>query len=475
MSRASRQRLREAKLRQPKKKFRRLILVAVAFIAVSVFAWIYFHPKTKSILAAAHDPSKPRTLKELMALSPADLDKVDIGLMNLLCAEGLPGSENLDVQDCLKKLDGMADYVKLETQRHEYRFREHPEEFKNSRLFFEMDMLGTILVQDLHIQYNPAIALPMLDGKIPTQAVNANSKDIYIHGLLSENHYGTCASMPVLYVAIARRLGYPVSLAATKIHRYVYCQDLNGKHFNVEATMTQGFLTPPDEDYTNGPLTCTAEEVKDYGWLRPMSSKEVLGDFLDNRAVCLGDAKRYAEAKEMFLFSANCFPETPLRKAGLQTDLENLKEAPLGDKVDDWQSQIPTWEVPAGSKHDYLEGRKIQVRYFVGVCLDESASEKAMADLKAEIAEYQRQMALTNSAPGFMERGLILDISNKAGQELRIPAVILPPPLNRDNILPDSIANVNFDDRELVMNTLWRHYKDVTVDWPSQPALLPQH
>jgi hypothetical protein len=156
----------------------------------------------------------------------------------------------------------------------------------------------------------------------------------------------------------------------------------------------------------------------------------------------------------------------------------SLGNSPLGDKIDDWQSQIPTWEVPAGSKHDYLEGRKIQVRYFVGVCPDAAVSERAMDDLKAEIAEYRRRMALTNSAPGFVERGMILDIFNKSGQELQIPAVILPPPLNRDNLLPeswDSIASVNFDDPELVMNTLWRHYKEVTVDWASQPALLPQH
>src|ERR1019366_3027017 len=180
MSRQSRQRLRETKQRPRKKKSRWVVLVlAVLFIAAGVFAWIRFHPKAKEILAAAtHNPSQPQTLKELLALSPAELEKCDIGLMNLLCAKGLAGAENLDVQDCLKKLDGMADYVKSETERHAYRFREHPEEFRNSEAYFRMDMLGTILVQDLGIQYNPAIAFPQLDGKIPTMAAAANSKDV---------------------------------------------------------------------------------------------------------------------------------------------------------------------------------------------------------------------------------------------------------------------------------------------------------
>ena len=80
--------------------------------------------------------------------------------MNLLCAEGLPGAENLNVQDCLKNLNDWAAQVKQETQRHEYHFNEHPEQFRNSLGYYRMMMLGTVLVQDLGIQYNPQLALP---------------------------------------------------------------------------------------------------------------------------------------------------------------------------------------------------------------------------------------------------------------------------------------------------------------------------
>jgi hypothetical protein len=399
--------------------------------------------------------------------------------MNLLCAEGLPGSENLDLQDCLKKLDGMADYVKRETQRHEYRFREHPEDFKNSEAYFRMDMLGTILVQDLGIQYNPAIALPQLDGKIPTMASAANSKDMFIHGLLGESHLGTCASMPVLYVAIARRLGYPVNLAAAKMHYYVRYEDWNNKHLNIEATSTQGFFTPTDDEYKNGQLPCTDEEIKEYGWLRPLTNKELLGNFLETRGICLGDTKRYAEAKEMFLFSSSCFPETPLRKASLQTELQNLKDAPLGDKIDDWRNQIASWEMPQGARYYYFENRKIQVRYFVGLCPDAVASGKAVDDLRAELAEYARQMTLTNPAAEFLDHGQhVLGLVDKAGQRLRLAAESLPPPLNNGTTPQDylnCIGKMNFKDEGLVMDALWQHYKDVTTDWSNQPPLLPQH
>src|ERR1035437_2435939 len=226
MSRESRQRLREAapqrqNLFARRKRIRRILpVIAIACIATGIVVWNRLRPqlqKTSQIVARHPSPFKqPRTFKELLALPTAQLERCDIGLVNLLCAEGLPGAEELEVQTCLKKLDNWAEQVRVETDRHYYRFREHPEEYRNSLGYYRMMMLGTVLVQDLGIRYNPDLALPQMDGKIPTLAQGANSKDVYIHGLLGGNRFGTCASMPVLVVAIGRRLGYPLNLAGAK-------------------------------------------------------------------------------------------------------------------------------------------------------------------------------------------------------------------------------------------------------------------
>lgn len=64
----------------------------------------------------------PHTLVELLALQPDELEDVDIGLMNLLCAEGLSGSESLDLTNYFARLDGIAKRVEFETKRHLYRF-----------------------------------------------------------------------------------------------------------------------------------------------------------------------------------------------------------------------------------------------------------------------------------------------------------------------------------------------------------------
>ena len=50
----------------------------------------------------------PETYAELTSLPTGKLEQLDIALMNLLCAEGLPGAENLDVEECLDVLESFG-------------------------------------------------------------------------------------------------------------------------------------------------------------------------------------------------------------------------------------------------------------------------------------------------------------------------------------------------------------------------------
>ncbi|MEI8290000.1 MAG: hypothetical protein WCH99_11055 [Verrucomicrobiota bacterium] len=75
-------------------------------------------PATKSTeMAKPNTFTQSQTLAELLALKPDELEKVDIGLIDLLCAEGLRGSEDLNVQQSVKTLDILAEHVKAETER----------------------------------------------------------------------------------------------------------------------------------------------------------------------------------------------------------------------------------------------------------------------------------------------------------------------------------------------------------------------
>lgn len=481
MSKESRQRLREEVKQHEKrlthrKKFCWILPIFVVVVAGSLI-WHHLRSQPKIVRIVAKQPApfrQPRTFKELLALPPEQLERCDIGLINLLCAEGLPGAENLDVQGCLKTLDEWAQQVKFETQRHEYRFNEHPEQFRNSYGYYRMMMLGTVLAQDLGIRYNPELALPQLDGKIPTLTQGANSKDVFIHGLLGGSHLGTCASMPVLVVTIGRRLGYPVNLAGAKYHLFVRYEDYNGKHFNVEPTVTAGFLTPTDEDYKNGQFKTTDEEIKGYSWLRPLSNREVLSDFLNTRAICLGDAKRYDEARQTFLLSASFWQETPQRKKSLDYYLKIVSDAPNGDKWDALWDEIEKLGVPEGSRSAYFDNRKAQVHYFMNDNTNWSAIDEAANDLKSELAEYRKQVSTDDPAlMSYQQHVLRLDL--KSGKVVRLPAEVLPPPLNRDTIPEEYLSRVeqfDLENSDAIIAEFWNHYKQ-TPDWMNQTSFLP--
>ena len=464
----------------------RWLFIALAlplFVALAVLAHSHFSPKSP-LSAAASTSAKTNqlpTVEQLLSMSPAELEKCDIALIDLVCAQGLRGSEQLDIRECLNTLDGWAEQVKWETQRHAYRYNEHPEEYKHSIGRYRMNMLGAILVQDLGTHYNPDRRFELAQGKPPTMAWNTDSKDIFIHGLLSGNHEGTCSSMPVLYVAIGRRLGYPVSLATTKMHIYVRYEEPNGGHFNVEATMEKGFLTPTEEDYTTDIFQCTPEEVRGFGWLRPISNAEAFGHLLLHRGTCLALVRRYREARQTYAAAWRYFADTPQEREAKQEYMHDLDLAPFGDKVDDLRNEVKGLSVPDGSKFAYFHNRKGQVNYFLGDNTNWPSMELAVDDLKREVAVYVKHLASAPAAAGPVaveENAHVLELTAKSGKRLLLPAAGLPPPLNRGEIPPgflESISRLDLQDEGLVWDTLWTHYKDTTPGWMAQAAQLPMH
>jgi len=66
------------------------------------------------------------TLGRLMEMTPDELAGVDVAETNLLCAQDLPGAENLDIRAALETLDQRADHVEMETRRNWHRFKDNP-------------------------------------------------------------------------------------------------------------------------------------------------------------------------------------------------------------------------------------------------------------------------------------------------------------------------------------------------------------
>jgi hypothetical protein len=250
---------------------------------------------TESIPAEAHADELTLCRKLERMASKTDYD---IAAINLLAAKGLPGSEKLDVEKALKTLDLWATWVKRETDRHLYKFKQSPESFHNSEEYFRILMMVTVLQQDFKVKYHtsPEKRAGIEGVKQGDYSFYSDSKDLFIHGAASYDygHQGTCASLPVLYVAIGRRLGYPLKLVTCKRHVFARWEDKKQK-FNIEAT-SKGLNCFPDQEYREWPLPISDEEMKTGMFLKSLSPEGELAIFLGLRGL---SHKRHGKTKEL--------------------------------------------------------------------------------------------------------------------------------------------------------------------------------
>jgi hypothetical protein len=296
MSKYKEQRLKQIEgERQQRAKRRRWMVAVAAMVTLSAGAAIWHRnanaPKANAISKTS--TNEKWTLAALLALKPHQLEDLDIGLTNLLCAEGLRGSENLDLDKSLNRLDEMATRVRLETERNMHRFRSKPTEYANSEPYYCMAMLVTVLQQDFGIIYNPDRVTPV--GVFESNdKFFADSRDVFIHGLTGETKSGTCSSLPAFYIAVGRRLKYPLSLVSAKNHLFVRWEDQETR-LNIEAAGV-GMNTYDDAHYRKWPYPMTAQEEKDNGFIKRMTAAEECAVFLSTRGQCLMAAGRSDEA-----------------------------------------------------------------------------------------------------------------------------------------------------------------------------------
>ncbi|NOS72524.1 MAG: hypothetical protein HOP33_21705 [Verrucomicrobia bacterium] len=256
----------------------------------------------------------------MLAIPASDIGKHDIAVLNLLSAQGLPGSENINTEKCSATLDQWAARVKSETERHLYRFRNNPAEYENSEAYFRMLMMAVVVYEDFGVRYNPERLAPP-----PSRAANdhffADSRDIFLHGLIGDRRMGTCSSMPVLYAALGRRLGYPLKLVTTKAHLFLRWED-GKERFDLEAT-GQGMDRYDDEHFKRFPFPVTEEEIQAEGYMKSLTAAEELAVFLSIRGMCLMETGRFGEAKDAFGAAAKLAPSC--RTYGVMRDEMNQK------------------------------------------------------------------------------------------------------------------------------------------------------
>jgi tetratricopeptide (TPR) repeat protein len=363
MSKNSKKRRRQVEnleISSEKRSVHRVALpLTVAVICVTTliaFFYLESKPKPKSISPAAKKfdlvkySRKANKIRDLLAMTPDQLQEVDIAEMNLLCAIGLPGAEKIDIDRCLAKLDEWAAKVRFETNRHLYRVTDqrYADHYRQSESYFRAEMLLQVLQEDCGVKYNPQ---RIYDVDF------TNSQDLFIHGMIDDPNGGTCASMPVLYVAVGRRLGYPLFLTHTKGHLFVRWEDAKDR-FNIEGT--NGINSYPDKYYETWPFSLTDKDKESGYFLTSKTPVQEFASFLAARAHCLQDIGRKDEAEMLYLNAHALDPKNPfylpmstdisiarVQRANQQRVVNQLERRP----IDPYEHVSPRMKPPSPFPH----------------------------------------------------------------------------------------------------------------------------
>lgn len=242
---------------------------------------------------------------QYLALSDDELERTDLVRLNLAVARGIPGLESLDVEKYVRTVDQWTNAFRQLLPGMERMFHATPRKWKNDLRFFRVVMLMGFIGYDLGIRYNDEQFRQQTSGNMEVWYTDPG--DLFLHKLI-DTKQGTCANMPVLHAAIARRLGWPVGIAAARSH-FISRFDDGTVYHNIEATgVRQGaVVSDPDEVYIERfklPKRATACGSD----LRKLAAREMIGVFLGLRGRHYADTNRMPLADLDFALARVLYP-----------------------------------------------------------------------------------------------------------------------------------------------------------------------
>jgi regulator of sirC expression with transglutaminase-like and TPR domain len=203
---------------------------------------------------AADSPIFPPAIQKQLQLSE---DKIDIAVAAFTFAKEF--YPNLDIASYSKRIDQIADKARQLAQG-----TTDPET--------RIRILNTVIHQREGFRYDRS---PFARSR----------QDYYFLNGILDTKQGICYTIPLLYVAVAQRLGYPLYPVLAPDHIFVRYVDPNFTEQNIETTSGGKYF--PDEYYIRS-FAVSKRGIKSGSYLRTLTYRQFLGYMLAGSAVMHG-------------------------------------------------------------------------------------------------------------------------------------------------------------------------------------------
>lgn len=285
--------------------------IAFRAIVVLCFAFLGCGQEQQRHEFVNKDELRPTTFQELVAMNREQVDRVDIGRMNLICANEASHGVDIGVERLLGKLDEWAEHCRKEEMRFRKKFEKNPKHYDGSYAKFKAINLVLTIKEDFKCRYQMSLVQSGEMAKINSPTFFRNYDDAFVSGLLRKRR-GTCSSYPVLITALGRRLGYPISIKTTFGH--MFCEWDDGvERFNID-TNGEGVDTPSDDWYLKGNMEkaygIKAPKMEESYYMQPLGNWESLGLFIETIGYCHEANGRMDKAIEAYNLASRYLPNS---------------------------------------------------------------------------------------------------------------------------------------------------------------------
>jgi hypothetical protein len=242
--------------------------------------------------------------KQLVRQSDDALGKLDIAEVNWACTAGLPGADHVDHKEHLATLDAWTALVKETTEAELPKFRKRPQDYSlRHEEYFRCKCLIEVLKQKVGVGFDPS---GFEYGLFPKTGAE------FLFGLTATK-CGTYTTMPVLWAAVGRRLGYPIKLVQARWrsggpHLFARWDQVGKFAFNIEAVSVD-LKSPHMDFYRNGTQFGAGADVeKDLCLFESMSPRMELAMFLVQRGQTWTELENFRRATEAFAWASAVHP-----------------------------------------------------------------------------------------------------------------------------------------------------------------------